>query len=426
MKGLIRWIAAGAAALSLAGCVGTHADRMIARNEPLHQARAERMQGPPTPPTPVILISIDGFRADYLDRGVTPTLKALAEGGARSERMLPSFPSLTFPNHYTLVTGLTPDHHGIVNNTFEDPALPGGRFRIASKAAVLDRRSWDGGTPIWVTAEKAGLRTATEFWPGSEADIQGVRPSLYSAFDQNVPSDARVDKVLSWLDLPTPQRPTFLTLYFDVVDTAGHYSGPDSAEVNRQLGVVDAAVARLQAGLKARGIDANLVIVADHGMASTPQNQHVYMDDWPGAGHFRIVTAATVAGLVPESESVAQQLVGTHPHATCYRKAEIPARLRYGSNSRIPPVICIAEVGWVLTTHDRDEREKRPLLGEHGYDPADPSMGALFIANGPQILPHVVLKPISNTDVYGFICRLLGLEPLANDGHPEALYPALR
>ena len=238
MRDVIRWMLTSALALILASCmsVARHAYRNVT-GEQLN-AHRERVTGPPTAPTPVILISIDGFRADYLDRGFTPTLKALADGGARAERMTPSFPSLTFPNHYTLVTGLAPDHHGIVSNTFEDPALPDGKFRIGSKAAVLNRRSWDQATPIWVTAEQAGLRTGTEFWPGSEADIQGVRPSLYSVFDQKLTSNDRVDKLLSWLDLPADQRPTFMTLYFDVVDTAGHDYGPESAEVNAELGVV--------------------------------------------------------------------------------------------------------------------------------------------------------------------------------------------
>ena len=427
MRDVIRWVLTGALALILASCmsVARHAYRNVT-GEPHRGQREARIAGPPSTPNPVILISIDGFRADYLDRGYTPTLKTLADGGARPERMTPSFPSITFPNHYTLVTGLVPDHHGIVNNTFEDAALPDGKFRIGSKAAVLDRRSWDQATPIWVTAEQAGVRTGTEFWPGSEADIQGVRPSLYGAFDEKVTSSERVDRLLSWLDLPLAQRPVFMTLYFDVVDTAGHDHGPDSPEVNTQLGVVDAAIARLEAGLKARGVAPNIVIVADHGMAPTPPDHRIYMDEWKGAGHFRIVTAMAVAGLVPASDEVAAALVGPHPHSNCYRKAAIPARLHYGTNPRIPPVVCIAETGWLLTTHDREAREKHPLMGEHGYDNADPLMGALFIANGPKILPHVTLKPFSNTDVYGLLCRLLGLQPQPNDGHVEDLYPALR
>jgi predicted AlkP superfamily pyrophosphatase or phosphodiesterase len=431
MRRFIRWMLTGAIALSLSGCVAvaSHAVRTAmheGRGGGHHRQRTAQMVGPPSMPTPVILISIDGFRADYLDRGYTPTLKTLADGGARAERMLPSFPSLTFPNHYTLVTGLVPDHHGIVNNTFEDATLPDGKFRIGSHAAVTDRKSWDEATPIWVTAEETGIRSGTEFWPGSEADIQGVRPSLYSAFDQKLSSNDRVDKLLSWLDLPPSQRPVFMTLYFDVVDTAGHHQGVDSPELNGALGVVDTAIARLTAGLQARGVAANLVIVADHGMAPTPLDHRVYMDDWKGAGHFRIVTSDAVAGLVPESDAVTAELVGPHPHATCYRKADIPARLHYGTNARIPPVVCIAEVGWLLTTHEHESRQNELLVGEHGYDPDEPLMGALFIANGPKFLPHVVLKPFPNTDVYGLLCRLLGLEPLANDGHIEDLYPALR
>jgi predicted AlkP superfamily pyrophosphatase or phosphodiesterase len=417
------WAAVGAVGLLLCGC--TTADEVY------HRFKGDEHQEPPAPtpaapPTPVILVSIDGFRADYLSRGVTPNLVALAEGGARAERMLPSFPSLTFPNHYTLVTGLVPDHHGIVNNTFEDPALPDGRFRIASKAAVTDPVSWDEATPIWVTAERWGLHTATEFWPGSEAAIHGVRPNHYTAYDKSVASDARVDQVLAWLDLPADQRPAFLTLYFDIVDTAGHQYGPDSAQVNQALATTDAAIGRLMAGLKARHLEANLVIVSDHGMASTPPDQHLFVDDWADPSAFRVVTTGAVAGLVPSSEPITRTLLRPHPHAACYRKAEIPVRFHYGSNARIPPVVCIAEVGWILTTHAQETSLKTPPLGEHGYDPDDPRMGALFIANGPKIFAHVVLKPFPNTDVYGLLARLLDVEPLRNDGHPQDLYPAVR
>ena len=153
---------------------------------------------------------------------------------------------------------------------------------------------------------------------------------------------------------------------------------------------------------------------------------HLYMDDWADPAEFRIVTAGAVAGLVPGSEPITAKLIARHPHAACYRKADIPARFHYGTNPRIPPVVCIADVGWTLTTHDRDAHEKTPLLGQHGYDPADPRMGALFIANGPRIFPHVVLKPFPNADVYPFLARLLDIQPLPNDGHVQDLYPALK
>lgn len=421
---MVRWLVGLAAIVmgaSVSACGAAHKSFDLATGRDSHHHRHGHLAEPP----PLILISIDGFRADYLDRGVTPNLKALADGGVHAVRMSPSFPSLTFPNHYTLVTGLYPDHHGIVNNTFEDPAIPPGRFRIADKSAVANGAWWDEAAPIWVSAERQGVKTATEFWPGSEAAIQGVRPSLYTPFDQSVPSDARVDKVLSWLDMPEEERPHFLTLYFDIVDTAGHHHGPDSAEVNEAAATVDRAIGRLVSGLKARSLDANLIIVADHGMASTPANQHIYMDNWADPSRFRIITGDAVAGLAPDDAATSAKLVGHHDHADCYLKAEIPARLHYGANPRIPPVVCIAEVGWLLTTHAQEARGHEPL-GEHGYDPASPLMGALFIGAGPAFRSGVTLPPFPNVDVYALEAKLLGVTPEPNDGSLADLAGGLR
>jgi predicted AlkP superfamily pyrophosphatase or phosphodiesterase len=220
-------------------------------------------------PPLTVLISIDGFRPDYLDRGVTPALSALAVGGVRAA-MRPSFPSKTYPNHYALITGLRPDRNGVVENAMLDAAIPGVTFKMDDRAAVSDRRWWSQATPLWVTAERAGIRTAPMFWPGSEAEIMGVRPSHWAPFNMAIPPDARTDQILAWLDEPPATRVRFATLYFDDVDTAGHHFGPVSPELNAAAAKVDAAVARLVAGLKARGIEANLVIVADHGMAATP------------------------------------------------------------------------------------------------------------------------------------------------------------
>ncbi|WP_082488914.1 ectonucleotide pyrophosphatase/phosphodiesterase [Duganella sp. Leaf61] len=225
------------------------------------------------PARPVILVSIDGFRAEYLDRGVTPNLARLAAGGVRAVAMRPSFPSITFPNHYTLVTGLRPDHHGIVENEMNDVAIPGQHFTLKNRAAVIDRRWWDQAEPVWVTAERHGVRSATLFWPGSEADIRGVRPTVSPRFDGKLPADARVDLLLSWLDRPADQRFGFMTLYFDDVDHAGHDFGPDAPQTTTALAVVDRAIARLQDGLAARQVEADLVIVSDHGMAALSHRQ---------------------------------------------------------------------------------------------------------------------------------------------------------
>lgn len=377
---------------------------------------------------PLILISIDGFRADYLDRGVSPTLSALAADGVRAEAMRPSFPSLTFPNHYALVTGLRPDRNGIVNNTMEDPAWPGATFKLADRSAVQDARWWNDAVPIWVSAEQQGVRTATMFWPGSEAPIRGVRPSYWKVYGiKAYPADARVDTVLSWLDLPPAQRPRFITLYFDDVDTAGHFKGPDAPETSQAIGHVDAAIGRLVDGLKARGLwsETNLVVVADHGMTATPPEQVLYLDDVAPAASFHLVSSGAVASVEPvkgQERAAEQALLGAHPHFDCWRKADIPAHLHYGTHRRVPSILCLAEDGWLLRLHSS---KSHGLAGEHGYDPADPHMAAVFVAHGPAFAHGVVLPAFDNVDVYPLLTTVLGVKPEPNDGRLEDVKAAL-
>ena len=374
---------------------------------------------------PLLLVSIDAFRADYLQRGFTPTLAAMAADGVRAKALQPSFPSLTFPNHYTLVTGLYPDHHGIVNNTMYDPAL--GKFSLGNHAAVRDGRWWDGGEPIWVTADKQGLRTATMFWPGSEAAIHGYRPDYWLPYDGTVPADRRVDQILEWLDLPAAQRPDFLTLYFENVDHAGHTDGPDTPGVDAALRTVDAALARLVAGLKARGLydRINIIVLSDHGMAPTPASQRVLMDKLIDLDHMRVVSMGILAGFIPHPGHEAEieaQLLRPHPHMTCWRKQDIPARFHYGSNPRIPPLVCLANTGWQITSSGYLAQRKRPpSLGNHGYDNADPLMRALFVAHGPAFRQGLVVPEFPNVDVYPLMTHLLGIGPAANDGDYRAV-----
>ncbi|HEX7113384.1 MAG TPA: ectonucleotide pyrophosphatase/phosphodiesterase [Mizugakiibacter sp.] len=377
---------------------------------------------------PLILISIDGFRADYLQRGLTPTLAALAADGVHAEAMQPSFPSITFPNHYTLVTGLYPDHHGIVHNTMQDPAL--GRFALGNRAAVGDGRWWAEGEPIWVTAEKQGLHTATMFWPGSEAAIHGVRPDHWHPYDGDVAPRARVDQVLTWLDLPAKQRPAFITLYFEAVDGAGHWHGPDSPELSAALRDTDAALARLVDGLRRRGLydRVNLVIVSDHGMTATSPAQTIYLDDLIDLSDVDVVTYDVPAELNPKPEhaaAVARALLAPHPHLRCYARDALPARLHYGSNPRVAAIVCIPDDGWLVSTHARQAKRKRALLGEHGYDNDDPAMRALFVAHGPDFRRGVVLPEFPNVDVYPLLAHLLGIRPQPNDGDLTPLRGAL-
>ena len=372
-----------------------------------------------------LLISIDGFRADYLDRGVTPVLSRLAAGGARG-MMRPSFPSLTFPNHYTLVTGLRPDRNGIVDNNMEDPGRPGIRFSMSKLDVSHDPFWWDQAEPLWVTAERAGLRTATMFWPGSDLPVRGVRPRDWKMYDKAFLADARVDQVLAWLDRPAARRPRFVTLYFDEVDTWGHNAGPDSEELNAALARTDASVGRLLEGLKARGLFAatNLIVVADHGMAPISQDRVSYLEDLLPASAYQFVGMGPVASLraAPGHEDeVAKALLSPHDHFTCWRKAELPARFHYGENPRVQPIICLAQTGWVIST----DRAFRVGKGAHGFDPDDPLMAALFVARGPAFRRGVVLAPFDNVDVYPLLARLVGVTPRPNDGDLDQIRAGL-
>ncbi|WP_271068564.1 ectonucleotide pyrophosphatase/phosphodiesterase [Caulobacter sp. NIBR1757] len=381
-------------------------------------ATAPARQPGPRPMT--ILVSIDGFRPDYLTVKDAPTLSRLAaEGVVASGGMRPSYPSLTFPNHYTLVTGKRPDHHGIVNNNMDVPVL--GTFSLGKAEAVTDRRWWDQAEPLWVTAENAGIKTGTMFWPGSEAAIQGVRPTRWSKFDHDMPSAQRVDVLLGWLDEPG-FTPGFATLYFDVVDTAGHGFAPGTPEVMAAVKDVDTALSRLLDGLKARGLDGrvNLVIVADHGMAPVPPGQVIVVDAAdPGA--VKLVSGGPAAGfnLLPGQEARGEALLlKKHDHMTCWRKADVPKRLAYGTNARVPAIVCMADIGWLIS--DTAGVARRPpstkMTGAHGYDNAAIEMRALFLAWGPGVRSGATVGTFDNVDVYVLLARLVGVTPVKGDG----------
>ncbi|MBO9621305.1 MAG: alkaline phosphatase family protein [Sphingomonas sp.] len=380
-----------------------------------------------------ILVSIDGFRPDYLDRGVTPMLSRLAAEGATG-RMRPSFPSKTFPNHWTLVTGLRPDRHGIVANKMEDPARPGEIFTQAND----DPFWWNAATPIWVDAERAGIRTATEFWPGSnvaiggtrpdphESDVQGgERPSDWHQFNEAIDGAQRVDAVLDWLRRPPALRPRLVTLYFDTVDTAGHHFGPADARTTAAVAEVDRRAAQLVAGLAELDQPANLILVADHGMAPTSSDRVVTIEPYVAAGDYRSLETGPFATIIPaagKEAAVEKGLLGRHPHMECWRRREIPARFHYGANPRIAPIFCLAETGWLIA---RNASDRPSTGGAHGYDPAASDMAALFIAHGPAFRA-ARLPAFDNVDVYPLLRDLLGLPPAPAADGSDTVFAAAR
>lgn len=380
---------------------------------------------------PLLLVSLDGVGADALFKGETPNLDRIARRGLRSEGMRPAFPSLTFPNHYTVVTGLRPDRHGIIDNRMVDPEL--GRFALADRDAVGEGRWWQDGEPLWATARRYGLRSATMFWPGSEAPIRGVQPDHWLPYQKNLAEADRVARVLGWLDLPAGERPQLLTLYFEAVDTAGHTYGPGSAQERAALRTVDAAIGLLLEGLAARGLDGaiNLVIVSDHGMEAIDPARTVFLEDLPGIGLAEVVHIGSQAGFNPlpgQDEALARALVGRHGPVECWRKQDLPARFQFGSHRRVPAIYCLADPGARIESRARRQRPGAPPpnRGAHGYDPAHPAMAALFVADGPDLADATVLPAFDNVHVHPLLMALLGLPPLDGlDGDPAVLAPAL-
>ena len=374
----------------------------------------------------VILVSIDGFRPDYLKRFDAPNLRRLASEGVHAPAgMIPVFPSLTFPSHYSLVTGLYPEHHGIVANTIYDPEWDAW-FRIRDPSAIADARWW-GGEPIWVTAQRQGLRSATFFWVGSEAPIRGVQPTYWKKFDSSIPSARRVEQVLRWLDLPKAERPAFLTLYFGEVDSKGHRYGPDSVQLAEAVRRVDGHVGRLIRGLEERDLlgRVNLVVVSDHGMAATSPERTITLKEYIDLADVTIVNLSPVLMLRPRPgklEKVLAALHGAHPHLAVYRKKEIPERLHFRDHRRITPLVGLADEGWLIVTG----RGSRGLpKGMHGYDNALDSMRALFVAHGPAFRSEVEIESFDSVHLYELLAAVLGLDPAPNDGNLEALRSVL-
>ena len=385
--------------------------------QPLSQARQS------TNVPILVLVSIDGWRADYLARFKPPALSRLAERGVRAEGLIPVFPSKTFPNHYTMVTGLYPQRHGIVSNNMRDPVLP-GTFTLANVRVQQDTRWW-GGVPLWVTVERQGGVAATMFWPGSDREIAGDRPTHWHAFDASVPNTERVDRVLNWLALPPAERPSFITLYFEEVDTVGHFRVLEAPELRQAVMNVDAAIGRLINGLERLNLDpsVNLIVLSDHGMSALSPERTIYIDDYVDLTTVDVVDWTPVFGASARhgrNEELYQALRGKHPKLQVYRREDLPAEYRLAGHPRLPAVIGVADDGWTITSRARGAAAAKVReVGNHGYDPRHPSMHGFFIAAGPSFREGMTVPAFQNVHVYPLLCRVLGVQPEPNDADPS-------
>ena len=378
-------------------------------------------------PTIVVLISIDGFRWDYVDKVKPPTLMQLAADGVQADGLIPQFPSKTFPNHYTIVTGLTIAHHGIISNNMRDKDIR-GEFSLSNREVQVDPRWW-GGEPIWNTAEKQGQIAGAMFWPGSEAVIGGRQATYWTPFDDDMPHAERVSRILGWLKLPEEKRPSFLTLYYSDVDSAGHSFGPDSQEVKDAVLRVDQSIGELVRGVKTAGLDQRVhyVIVSDHGMAQLSPDRVIVIDNYIDVTTADVVDWSPVLALTPKDGNVDRMyaaLKDKHPSLTVYRSGELPAEFGLAGHPRLPAIFALADDGWWIASKRDVQRWTEPDRhapgGGHGYDARARSMHGLFIASGPRIRRGLKVEPLENIHLYEFMCALLGLQPAKNDGDPAA------
>jgi alkaline phosphatase D len=380
----------------------------------------------------VVLVSLDGFRWDYAKRdGATHLLDLGKHGVWAPQGMLPSYPSLTFPNHFTIVTGLYPEHHGLVANSFYDPHRQ-ARYGIADSQAVADG-AWYTGTPLWSLAESQGMRAACLFWPGSEAKIAGFRPSWYAQFDSKAQAtaaveQARIDDVLALLKLPAEARPHFITIYYSEPDHQGHEFGPDAPETKAAALKMDAMVGKLKAALDSTSLPIDLVVVSDHGMVKS-QGGWITLDQFADLSGFETDGPLLYGKTEQDRVRVYNQLKKASPQFVVYRRKDVPAGLNYNQNEREGDPVVVATGPFAIRAHvpPAGREDRPPSVGMHGFDPYKmPEMKASFFAAGPDIVAGKTVAPFENVNLYPWLAHLLGLNPPRNDGSLDVLAETLR
>ena len=375
----------------------------------------------------VVLVSLDGFRWDYAKRDGATHLLALGKKGVWAPQgMIPSYPSFTFPNHFTIVTGLYPEHNGLVANGFYDETRQ-ARYAISDAKAVTDG-SWYAGVPLWSLAESQGMRAACFFWPGSEAKIAGYLPTYYLHFDNKIDDTARIEQVLAWLRLPAEERPHFITLYYNEPDHEGHEFGPDAPETKAAVLKVDALVGKLEDGLDATGLPIDLVVVSDHGMVKE-QGGWITLDQFADLTGFETDGALLYGKTEEDRVRVYNQLKRASSQFMVFRRKNVPAALNYSQNAREGDPVVIATGPYAIRAHaPTDGRPDRaPVAGMHGLDPRRmPEMKAGFFAAGPDIVAGRTVLPFENVNLYPWLAHMLGLNAPKTDGSLNILAGTLR
>lgn len=369
----------------------------------------------------VVMLSLDGFRWDYSQLVDTPSLESIARDGVKMESLQPSFPSKTFPNHYSIATGLYPDNHGLVQNSFYDPEMD-RYYQISDREAVEDGAFY-AGEPIWVTAENQGLRTASFFWVGSEAPVQGIYPTRWKHYDHNFPYEARVDSVIAWLNLPKKERPRLITWYYPEPDGVGHRYSPESSEVKDMVGYLDSLVGDFLHKIDALPIadQINVIVTSDHGMARISGDKAIYFDELIEPTWLDTSIGSNPVWMFDPKEGYKDSVLlnlRKHPHLHVWEKDSIPEHLNYGSNPRVMEIVASPDINW-STGWSAEGGHSDYVGGTHGYEPQYKDMHGIFYARGPAFKEGYVHPTTENVNIYPLLAKILGLQPAETDGKLE-------
>lgn len=379
----------------------------------------------------VLLISFDGFRHDYVANYSLKNFQSFIKQGASSEGLIPSFPSKTFPNHYTLVTGLYPGNHGLVDNAFYDKKK-NVKFSLDGNAQVIDPDFY-GGTPLWQLAQQHGLPSASSFWVGSEAPVHGVYPTYHFPYKKDFPDGEQINRAIAWLELPDNERPHFISIYFDLVDTQGHTTGPNSPELRTTLHYVDSLLGQLMKRLQKINLPVNVILVSDHGMMELNQEKETWITLSElintSDSSLLVVNNGTHAHIYSSrSDSLYSILKKKEQNFKVYKKNETPAKWHY-NHERVGDLLIFADLGYQLqgTYRERDYSSLPKVFGAHGFDPsASRDLNGIFYAAGPNIIPGKRLPAFENIHVYPFIAKILDLPIPKIDGDVKVLESVYR
>lgn len=369
----------------------------------------------------VIMVSIDGFRYDYAQLHQAKNILEMAKNGSSTTSLIPAYPTKTFPNHYTLATGLYPQNHGIIGNTFYDPNFK-KTYRISNRSVVTDG-TWYGGIPLWNLAQMQGMCAASYFWVGSEANINGMHPKYYYLYDKKTPYEYRVQRVLEWLELPVSERPHMITLYFSLVDTQGHKFGPEAPETKEAVQYVDAQIGALREGIKKSNLPIYLIVTSDHGMQEL--SGLVNVNDYAEFDRERFIPGP-IAMMYTKNKQETDSLYSAlqkGQHFRTYRKGELPNYLNYRDNDRIGDLVLIAEAPYTVINSKSDKKELLRIKGDHGFDPfTNKNMGGILYVEGPNIKQGYQVASLENVHIYPLVAKLLNLQLMVNvDGRIEVL-----